>query len=135
MLSFDLVDPHRISGSCHVAIVLLAQIHNHRELLPQTLQPEYLSTTDLATVVDIERAIGRDLWCLRTFDGRPSGFVVGERKNLGVFFWSPQSTISKLYRGRHTPGLLGEVGNSTDGVGNATSTGFRGVMVGSAGTE
>ena len=109
------VDPHGISGTCHIAIVLLAQIHNHRELLPEALQPEDLFSTDIATIGEIERGVFGDLWCLEAMGGLPSGFVVGKLKSLGVFFWSPQSRISRLYRGRHTPGLLGEVFNSTDG--------------------
>ena len=104
------------AGTCHIALVLLSQFHNARELLPESLRPTHYSPTEVATIGDIERGVANSFFCLKSFNGLPSGTAVGKTKGLGVFFWSPTSGISRLYRGHETrgPGLW------RDGILNST---------------
>ena len=118
-------DPHQLSGSCHVAVVLLTQFHDHRQFLPESLIPQASYPTDVATVGDIFRGIKRNFWCLETM-GLPAGAVVGKRKNLGVFFWSPQSEISRLYRSHNILDSVSGALNATNGLISQSGVASRG---------
>ena len=61
--------------------------------------------------------------------GLAAGAVVGKRKNLGVFFWSPQSEISRLYRSHNILDAVSGALNATNGLMSQSGVHFGGPNV------
>ena len=88
-----------IHRTCHVSVMLIAQITP--ALIPPVLQPPgTVKRIDKATFGDIKGVGEMAYWCVEN-RGVPGAFTTGIYDGLGVFMWSNESEISKLYRQRN----------------------------------